>query len=366
MNKLVFVLPGIKGGGAERVVLNLYKAMERFHDYECHIVSFDRDVAHELEPDLRVHYLDQKKEVSKKGVRRLTYRKKLAKLLDDFISANIGRDCIILSNMVFVDKVTSLSRLNVFHLIHSAYGQSLLGGKSTFRRFFIKRNISNVYGRHPLIFVSEGARESFLHNFKTRVDKEVIYNPLDQEELKALAEAKIEKLDFDYLVHVGRFSREKRHDRLLRAFSAIRTNVKLVLLGEGKLENRIKVLVKELGLTDRVVFMGFKQNPYPYIKISKALVLSSDFEGLPTVILEALSLGTPVVATDCPGGIREIVSSQSHSLVPVDDVGMLSAAMEDVLCSPEKYISALSTKFDSRTVSGQYHELFQRYLAGGF
>ena len=59
--------------------------------------------------------------------------------------------------------------------------------------------------------------------------------------------------------------------------------------------------------------------------------------GLPTVILEAISLGTPVVATDCPGGIREIVSSQSHSLVPVDDLRMLSAAMEDALISPEKY-----------------------------
>ena len=65
--KVVFVLPGIAGGGAEKVVLNLYKALELYHGYECHIISLSRNVAHAVDAELRVHYLDQAMRVGKHG-----------------------------------------------------------------------------------------------------------------------------------------------------------------------------------------------------------------------------------------------------------------------------------------------------------
>ncbi|MDB4308286.1 glycosyltransferase [Gammaproteobacteria bacterium] len=106
------------------------------------------------------------------------------------------------------------------------------------------------------------------------------------------------------------------------------------------------------------MFIGFKKNPYPYIKQAKELVLTSDFEGLPTMILEAISLDVPVVTTDCPGGIRDIVDHNSPSLVPLANDRMLAATIDDVLKHPEKYLMPVQDKFDSQRVAEQYGALF--------
>jgi glycosyltransferase involved in cell wall biosynthesis len=359
---VVFVLPGIAGGGAERMVLNLYKALELYKGYECHIISLSRNVSHSVDAGLRVHYLDEAMRIGKRGLKRFTYRKVLAKLVDDHIDQAIGRNCIVLSNMMFCDKIMSLSRQRVFHVIHSSYGQALLGGKPCYRQFFIKRNINHVYRNHPMIFVSQGALDGFCAHFRSGVAKSVIYNPVNEDEVRALAEREPAGLEGDYIVHVGRFNRQKRHDRLLRAFAQVQSNVKLLLLGDGRLEANVRSLAGRLGLTERVLFMGFRQNPYPLIKGAKALVLTSDVEGLPTVVLEAICLGTAVVATDCPGGIREIIDSNSPSLVPPDDIAAsassLAAAIDDALAHPEKYTCPLDEKFTSRFAADDYDRLF--------
>lgn len=359
MKKILFVLPGIMGGGAERVVLNLYKALETHKGHECHILSLSRNIAHAVDPDIRVHYLDEVSKTSKKGINRLTYRKKNIKIIDDYIENTFGNDCFVLSNMMFADKIMSLSRHKVYHIIHSAYTQSLLGGKAFYRRFFIKRNINNIYRNHPLIFVSTGALNSFCENFTTKTNKHVIYNPVNDWEIQKLAAEQAE-VDFDYILHVGRFNRAKRHDRLIKAYSMIKSDIKLLLLGEGRLEGSIRSQIDALGLSERVLIMGFKTNPYPYISGAKVLVLCSDFEGLPTVIIEAISLGTPFVATDCPGGIREIVDRNSPSLVPLNSIERLANAIDDALADPGKYKSSLDDKFMSQHVATQYDNLFDQ------
>lgn len=358
MKKLVFVLPGIAGGGAERVVLTLYRAMETYCSYECHIISLSRRVSHHIDPDLRIHFLEEVSRISKKGLKRLTYRGKAVRIIDDYIENAIGSDCIVLSNMMFSDKIMSLSRHHVYHLIHSSYTQSILGHRSFYERYFAKMNINNVYRNHPLIFVSQGAYESFCKSFRSEAEKHVIYNPINDHEIQAKAEAETPDLASDYIIHVGRFNRAKRHDRLIEAFSRVRSHTKLVLLGEGGLESSVRALAEKKGLTDRVIFHGFRKNPYPYIKNARALVLTSDFEGLPTTIIEAMYLGVPVVSTDCPNGPREIIPRSSPSLVPLDNLDLLSAAIENALINPEKYKLSLDRKFSSAFAAKQYDQLF--------
>ena len=362
MNKLVFILPGIEGGGAEKFVLNLYKAMELNKGYECHVVSLSRKTSHALDPGIRVHYVDDAEGVSKKGFKRYSYRRVIARIVDDYIDNFIGKNCVVLSNMMHADKVMSLSRHRVVHIIHSAYSQSLLGGLPFYRQFFIKKNINKVYSHHPMIFVSNGALESFCASFSTDVKKYVIHNPVDEQELRALADSESAELQDDYIIHVGRFNRQKRHDRLLEAFAKLKTDINLVLLGEGKLEPEIRAMVDELGLTRRVVFMGFQQNPYPFIKRAKALVLPSDVEGLSTVLQEAICLGTPVIATDCPGGMREIVPADSPSLVPLDDINRIAAAIDESVVNPQKYITSLDKKFNSQFIADQYDQLLRTFF----
>jgi len=359
MNKVVFVLPGLLGGGAEKIVLNLYRSLEFHKHYECHILSLSRGVVHAVDSNQRIHYLDEVSSISKRGFGRLTYRKLISRAVDDYIDTHIGKDCVVFSNMLFADKVMSLSRHRVFHVIHNSYTQALLDGKPFYRKFFIRRNINNVYRNHPLIFVSRGARDSFCASFRNNFDKHVIYNPLNDQDIHSLANDGSADVSGDYIIHIGRFNRQKRHDRLLKAFAKVRADVRLVLLGEGRLEKAIRAQIAELGLGERVLLPGFRPNPYPLLRHAKALVLSSDFEGLPTVILEALSLGTPVVTTDCPSGIREILDPASPSLVPLHDTAALTRAIEGALAHPDKYRSPLADKFSSRFAAEQYDRLIQ-------
>jgi glycosyltransferase involved in cell wall biosynthesis len=358
--KLVFLLRNIAGGGAEKVVLNLYKAMELYAGYECHIISLERVAGHAIDPDIRVHYLDDKNSMRKQGLQRYTYRNVIVKIIDDYIDEAIGKNCAVISNLMFCDKIMSLSRHRVFHLIHNSYTESLLGGKPFYRKFFLIRNYNKVYSRHPMVFCSQAALDSFCRSFTSDVAKHVIYNPVNEAEVRALADAEPAGLEYDYIVHVGRFNRQKRHDRLLKAFAKVRADVRLLLLGEGRLEADIRSLAEKLGIAGRVVFMGFRQNPYPVIKNAKALVLTSDFEGLPTVIIEAISLGVPVVATDCPSGIDEIIDRPSPVFVPLDDIDGIAAAIDDAVVHPEKYTRPLNPKFSSQFAARQYAALLEQ------
>ena len=143
-------------------------------------------------------------------------------------------------------------------------------------------------------------------------------------------------------VHVGRFFPQKNHLNLIKAFSKLEyENIQLILLGKGGLEgdtfNQSKNLVEELGLQNKVIFAGFDNNPFKYLKKSQVFVLSSDFEGLPMVILEAMSVGLPIISTDCSTGPREIlapatdVSYVNDSIVEVADYGVIVPTNEPIL-----------------------------------
>lgn len=128
-----------------------------------------------------------------------------------------------------------------------------------------------------------------------------------------------------YIVHVGKFKTEKRHDILLKAFAQSSFQGHLVLIGQGALRPDVEKLANDLGIQHRVIFAGQLTNPFPAIKNAQLLVLSSDFEGLGMVLLEAVALGTPTLRTDCPCGPNEIVGAQQ--LVPAGDVKALAAKL---------------------------------------
>lgn len=162
-----------------------------------------------------------------------------------------------------------------------------------------------------------------------------LYNPLDLRRIHALAkEPPVMAMDGAYMVAAGRLSPEKDFSSLLGAYAAsqARQQFKLVLLGEGEERPALEAKVRALGLEGRVWLPGFVSNPYPYFAQARCLVLSSLHEAFPLVLLEALALGCPVVATDCPTGPAEIVKpKQNGLLVPLGDVAALAQGM-DALC----------------------------------
>lgn len=136
---------------------------------------------------------------------------------------------------------------------------------------------------------------------------------------------------------VGRLAPQKRFDTLLEAFAAARRRVpcRLVILGEGELRGELERQAAELGLADDVDLPGFVDNPFAFMGRAAAFVLSSAFEGLPNALIQALSLGTPAVATDCPSGPDEILDGgRLGSLVAVGDAEAMADAIVAALARP--------------------------------
>jgi glycosyltransferase involved in cell wall biosynthesis len=194
-----------------------------------------------------------------------------------------------------------------------------------------------------IICVSQGVAEDIAAITGLPASKfRVIGNPVLSPKLYDLAAQEPEDTWFKEpgaprIVAMGRLTRQKGYDVLLKAFAELcrQRAGKLLILGEGPLRPQLQTQIQELELQDKVRLAGFKANPYPYLTQADLFVLSSRFEGSPNALKEALALGTPVVATDCNSGPRQILQNGYYGpLVPVDDSPSLARAMQEVLDFP--------------------------------
>jgi glycosyltransferase involved in cell wall biosynthesis len=136
---------------------------------------------------------------------------------------------------------------------------------------------------------------------------------------------------------VGRLVPQKNFRLLIDAFAIVRRShdARLIILGEGPERPLLEAQVRQYGLHDVVDLPGFLDNPYACMARASVFALSSDFEGLPTVLIETLAIGTPVVSTDCESGPREILrGGVLGELVPVGDVHAMALAIARALASP--------------------------------
>ena len=135
----------------------------------------------------------------------------------------------------------------------------------------------------------------------------------------------------------GSLHPRKGFDVLLRSFASLASEweLRLIVIGTGRERSRLEALARVLGVAGEVAFVGAVPNPLAYMARARLFVLSSTFEGLPTVLIEALACGTPVVSTDCPHGPREILDGGRYGhLVPIRDHLALAAAMGKTLSDP--------------------------------
>lgn len=171
---------------------------------------------------------------------------------------------------------------------------------------------------------------------KNKID--VAYNPVFSPELlnhaNDIPEHPFYQQDAPIFISVGRLTEQKDYFSLIKAFAILRKKqeAKLIILGEGEDRAGLEELIVKLELNNDVALPGFVSNPYAYLAASSVFVSSSAWEGLPTVVIEALAFGVPVVATDCPGGSSEILEAGRYGeLVAVADVSALANAMQKTL-----------------------------------
>ncbi|MBN2331475.1 MAG: glycosyltransferase [Deltaproteobacteria bacterium] len=191
-----------------------------------------------------------------------------------------------------------------------------------------------------IVAVSQGVADDLAQVLDFPVDNiTTIYNPVVSPALESLAAEPLEHPWFigegpPVVITVGGFKVAKDHATLLKAVAIVRSQrpLRLVMLGEGKLQETIAQLAEELHIAEDVDMLGFVDNPYKYMARASLFVLSSIYEGLPTVMVEALACGCPVVSTDCPSGPAEILDHGRYGrLVPVQDEHALALAILSAL-----------------------------------
>jgi glycosyltransferase involved in cell wall biosynthesis len=201
---------------------------------------------------------------------------------------------------------------------------------------------------------------------RARID--VIYNPVVTSELAARARAPVNHPWFacgqpPVVLSAGRLTAQKDYPTLIRSFARIATKSasRLVILGEGEARAELEALVQRLGLDERVALPGFLPNPYAYMARSKVFVLSSIWEGLPTVLIEALACGCQVVSTDCRSGPREILEGGKWGrLVAVGAIDELAGAMLAALNSGDELAGSIATaRFTAAASVARYLRLIE-------
>lgn len=330
------VIDGLAGGGAERVVLTLAAAFADL-GHQVTLVSLRSELAYPLPQG--VDYLLV--EDSYRGpLRRLTEVRRRARQLDRVLRQRFGAQPfdLVLSNLPKTDRIVSATPClqHAWFCLHGAVARTQLANKHGLKRWIKQRQLRQTYNGRKLVAVAAGLAQDIQLTAQVRPQTiKVIYNPVDISRVRQLSLDACPLEHEDFIVHIGRFHPVKRHDRLLQAFKASHYAGKLVLLGSGPLEASIREMAIELGISDRVVFSGFQANPYCFLRVAKALILSSDHEGLPLVLVEALACGTQVVSTRYyPHGPEEILRGPMAQHICAPDPVDLARTIDQALQHP--------------------------------
>jgi len=360
MKNIAIVIDSLTGGGAERVMISLATELVS-QGHNLTILSLSNRCDYAIPDGINVSYLFDHK--ASKVDRFWQRRKSVIKIEAWFADRqlNTGAFDLILSNLDRSNNLLARSNISsVYYIIHNSVEEELTRQKKLgpFAYWYLLNSKKNL-SEKDLITVSKGIEQEVTQGgiIQPRTIR-TIYNPFDIEDIQRkslIGNSSIPSKPF--IIHVGRLAKQKRHDILFAALAQLTTDINLVLLC-NKPEKALK-LAEKYGVTDRLILPGFQSNPYNWIQRASALVISSDYEGLPTVLLEALAVNTKIVSTQCPHGPDEILTgSLSDFLVPRRDPKALAKAIDSVLKSELKLSEAeILGKVSASEIAQQYLNL---------
>jgi glycosyltransferase involved in cell wall biosynthesis len=354
--RLAFFLPSLYVGGAERVMLNLAKGIAaRGYPLDLVLARAEGPFLDQVPDSVRI--IDLKSS----GVLRSTPA--LVRYLRH-VRPNVLLSVMYANIIAVWSKYLAGIPQRVILAEHNTLSSVVRSGKG------LRSNIYPTLAKwfYPradgIIAVSGGVADDLAQVIKIPRERiRVIYNPIVTPDLFDKSKASIEHPWFmsgepPVVLASGRLTKQKAFDVLIQAFAQVRKNhrVRLMILGEGEERLTLETMIKEYGLEQDISMPGFVPNPYPYMAHASAFVLSSRWEGLPTVVVEAMALHVPIIATDCPSGPREILADGKYGqMVPVEDPVALAAAIATSLNTNAHYPSEESWKqFELGCVVDQY------------
>ncbi|MGB5006492.1 MAG: glycosyltransferase [Ferruginibacter sp.] len=381
--KLLIFINTLQSGGAERVVSLLLGHLK--DEFEIHLALYSNIIEYEIPPEIKILNLQQPL-VQDKAIRFLKM---------PWISWKVYQYCK--KNRINISVAFLYRPCYINAMMKSVWGYrgkvimcerthqtTMQESHSTIYRIFSKFMVMFSYKRADLVLANSYAMKTdLIENFKIKTPVRVIYNPIDLEFIKTHVDDDpgfvFEKGVFHF-VNVGGFRKEKNHLLLMQAFFILKhLPCKLLIVGGGVMEGELKQKVYDLGLMDKVIFCGFDKNPFKFVSRSDCFVLSSDVEGFPNVLIEALACGKPVISTDCSSGPRELLAPATDLhhrainnyeigeygiLTPINDVISLAAAMkrmyEDVALRDQfaSRSTGRAQQFDVDEIKQYFHVAF--------
>ena len=356
--KITFFIGSLYGGGAERVTCNLASYfVQQGNDAEILTMSETED-AYELDPKVSVQHLLRRSERGNKvmnSVLRLRRLRKYLKTKDrDVYVVMLPKTTIL---FLLLRKLTKAKVICAERVDPASYSKTIGG--------LLKRY---AYRADGFVFQTEDARSWYgesVRNVKTTV----IPNAVNPQFIRERYAGEKEKS----IAAVGRLKTQKNFPLLIKAFASVvqeYPEYRLVIYGEGEQRSELEKLAESLGISGHVLLPGNVQDIADKLEKSTMFVLSSDFEGMPNALIEAMALGLPCVSTDCPcGGPKYLIEQGKNGiLVPVGDVDALSQAIRSLLSDPEKReqigknASAVCERLAPEKIYGRWEEFTEEIL----
>ena len=345
----VLVLHGhLSMGGEERVLLNVLKNLvELNYDVDLLITwnhkennLFENEIPKKVNYEFLFNNYDGKSKIIKEIYRlqtKLTYLKKVKKIIKE------KKYDIVIDYSSNLLKYNNLDiKVPVFAWIHFSltFGEHLNTDK-------IEKYKKQYKKYEKILAICDTMRDEFVKILGMDEKKvELVYNPIDLETIRKKAETIDKKyenyLKQDYFLQVSRLTEQKQPEHLVDIYYKLKQQgikEKLYFIGNGEKIELIKQKIREYNLENDVVLLGQIENPYPFFKNAKLFVHTAKYEGLPTVLLESLAFGTPVVAYDCPTGPKDILGQNSEygKLIPLNDKDTFVEKVYELMNKNEKY-----------------------------
>ena len=357
MNRLLIIAASLGGGGAERVLLTLLNHLDR-EKFTIHLALVSASGPHisQIPSDVEVTDLS----VSRVRKSFFPIIRLVRRLKPDVVFSTLGYlNLIVIGSKFFWPRNTQLwvREANLPSASISSSPHSVL------MRWLYLRLYPRADG---VICLTREVRRELVGQFGVSDCKlKVLVNPVDVVKIEGHRLRKNPtKEDGRMILAMGRLTQQKGFDLLMEAFAFVsrqRSDVRLAILGKGEEEARLKDLADSLEISDSLLMPGFVENPYSYFWQADLFVLSSRWEGLPNVVLEALACRTPVVGFDCVGGgMREIAESASGlTLVPSQDITALAQAILENLDSKKMGHSVLGipSRYHATNVTKEYEKV---------
>lgn len=324
--RIIFMINSLAGGGAERVMCTLLRHSEaECNAFDVTLALLDDEPAAYTPPEwVKVRQLDARKAALRSA---FAVRQLFEELRPDLTLSFLTRSNI--ANVINARCPCVISeRANT-----SAHFPP--GRAGSVQRALVRMTYPRA---SHVIAVSEGVAKDLRDNFGVDGGKiTTLSNPIDMDAIAAKAAQRPSvEIEGRYVLAAGRLAKSKNFPLLIRAFAAVETDWKLVIAGEGEERNALLALAAELGVADRVILPGFIGNPYPLMRGADLFVLSSNAEGFPNALVEAMALGVPVAAANCPSGPAEILAE-----APRESIEGLSFAKHGVL-TPQNDVAAMA------------------------